>query len=562
MRRFAWFLFGFATLIVVLAVAGGLYVRYELRGSLPQLDGAAALPGLSAPVSVDRDGLGVPTINAASRADAAAALGYLHAQDRFFQMDLQRRQAAGELSALLGVRALDVDRGMRVHRFRHIAQQALNRATPSYRALLEAYAAGVNSGLASLAASPVEYLLLGAQPQQWRAEDTILTILAMFNTLQGRQAAFEATFGTIADELPPAMYDFLTARGSEWDAPLVGEAFKRPPIPGADIFDLRTTEALKHRGTAIKPIAKALDLPCFRASVLPWVSASVLPCLSPEEESGLGSNNWAVAGAHTASGGALVANDMHLAINVPNIWYRASLVFPHPRVSGDTLRTTGVTLPGIPGIVVGSNGHVAWGFTNTGGDWSDLVIVEPDARDPQQYLTPTGPQPITRIREPIEVHGATTDPFEVEWTIWGPIVRTQADGRRLAQHWVAHDADRLAADVTTLEQARTIEEALEIAATLGIPAQNFVAGDTAGRIGWTIAGPIPLRLGFDGSRPVSWADGSRRWNGYLTVAGQPRVLDPQSGRVWTANAPVVTGDALAVIGEGGYADGIRARVDS
>ena len=137
-------------------------MRYELRGSLPQLDGAAALAGLTAPVSVDRDGLGVPTINAASRADAAAALGYLHAQDRFFQMDLQRRQAAGELSALLGVRALDVDRGMRVHRFRHIAQQALNRATPSYRALLEAYAAGVNAGLASLAASPVEYLLLGA----------------------------------------------------------------------------------------------------------------------------------------------------------------------------------------------------------------------------------------------------------------------------------------------------------------------------------------------------------------------------------------------------------------
>jgi penicillin amidase len=289
--------------------------------------------------------------------------------------------------------------------------------------------------------------------------------------------------------------------------------------------------------------------------VPPWLAG-----LTPEEESGLGSNNWAVAGAHTASGAALVANDMHLAINVPNIWYRASLVFPDPRVPGETLRTTGVTLPGIPGIVVGSNGHVAWGFTNTGGDWSDLVIVEPDARDPQQYLTPTGPRPIERIPEPIVVHGVSPDPFETEWTIWGPIVRTLPNGRRLAHHWVAHDVDRLASDVTALEHATTLEEALQLAATLGIPAQNFVAADTSGRIGWTIAGPIPRREGFDGSRPTSWADGSRRWNGYLTAGEHPRVIDPPSGRLWTANAPVVTGDALAVLGEGGYADGIRARI--
>src|SRR6185436_14865614 len=142
-----------------------------------------------------------------------------------------------------------------------------------------------------------------------------------------------------------------------------------------------------------------------------------------------------------------------------------------------------------------------------------------------------------------------------EWTIWGPVVRTDFRGRRLAQHWVAHDIDRLTSDATQLEQARTVDEALRAAAGLGIPAQNVVVGDTTGAIGWTIGGPIPRRVGFDGSRPTSWADGTRRWNGYLTPDEQPRVVAPATGRLWTANSAVVTDDRLAAIGEGGYADG-------
>jgi penicillin amidase len=203
---------------------------------------------------------------------------------------------------------------------------------------------------------------------------------------------------------------------------------------------------------------------------------------------------------------------------------------------------------------------VAWGFTNTGGDWSDLVVVEPDPRDATRYLTPSGSRRIERFTEMIPVRGQSAHPFEIEWTIWGPIVRTDAKGRKLAQRWVAHDAGRLAADITELEQARTLDELLRMAAGLGIPAQNLVAGDTTGRIGWTIAGPVPRREGFDGSRPTSWADGSRRWNGYLSADEQPRVIDPPSGRLWTANAPVVTGEMLSRVGEGGYADGIRARL--
>jgi penicillin amidase len=281
--------------------------------------------------------------------------------------------------------------------------------------------------------------------------------------------------------------------------------------------------------------------------------------VSAEEAAGLGSNNWAVDAAHAAEGTAILANDMHLAINVPNIWYRAQIVVRDSARAGETLTLNGVTLPGLASMVVGSNGHVAWGFTNTGGDWSDLIVLDADARQPDTYLTPAGPKRVELIDDPIETTTGAV-PFTSRWTIWGPVVRRDHRGRELVQHWVAHDPSLLASDVTAPEMARTLDDALETAAGLGIPAQNFVAADTSGRVGWTIAGPIPRRIGFDGSRPTSWADGSRRWDGYLSRAEFPRVSDPASGRVWTANAPVVEGEMLARIGEGGYADGIRARL--
>jgi penicillin amidase len=250
---------------------------------------------------------------------------------------------------------------------------------------------------------------------------------------------------------------------------------------------------------------------------------------------------------------------MHLGINVPNIWYRASMAIAHPD-GGDPARMTGVTLPGLPILVVGSNGHVAWGFTNSGGDWSDLIVIEPDPRQPDHYITPSGPKPIKVVDERIALPDGTAATLSVRSTIWGPIVRKDHLGRELAQRWVAHDAAILAGDLTAPERARSLDEALLSAAGLGVPGQNFVAGDSSGRIGWTIAGPIPRRVGFDGSRPMSWADGTRRWDGYLTAAAFPRIVDPSSGRLWTANSAVVEGEMLATIGEGGYADGIRARI--
>ena len=518
-------------MLALLVVAGGVYARSQVRASLPMLDGEAAMAGLDAPVRIDRDLLGVPTLVGESREDVARALGFVHAQDRFFQMDLQRRQPAGELAALVGSRALAVDEEARRHRLRDVAHRAVEQTEPSYRALLDAYAEGVNAGLAALAAAPPEYLVLRAAPEPSRPEDSILTVLAMFNTLQGRQALFEQTMGAMREALPEPMFRFLSANGSEWDTPVVGGPMVRPPIPGPEVFDLRKT----------------------LARVAPRPSAG-----DPDVDAIIGSNNWAVDGAHTASGVALVANDMHLAIGVPIIWYRAALAFPDR--DGAPQKITGVTLPGLPSMVVGSNGHVAWGFTNTGGDWSDLVRVEPDPRDPGKYLAPEGPIAFDTFQETIAIKGTAARTIAVRWTKWGPVVWKDARGREYAQRWVAHDAALLASDITKPERARSVDDLLSAIAGLGIPNQNVTMGDDTGRIAWIVGGAIPRRVGHDGLTPESWADGSRRWDGYLPAADFPRIVDPPNGRIWTANAPVVDGAMLATLGEGGYADGIRARL--
>ena len=518
--------------MVALFVAGGVYARSQVRASLPMVAGEAAITSLDSPVRVDRDALGIPTIVGNSREDVARALGFVHAQDRFFQMDLQRRQSAGELSALVGARALAVDEESRRHRLRDVAQRAVELAEPGYRRVLEAYADGVNAGLGALGAAPPEYLVLRATPEPWRPEDTILTVLAMFNTLQGRQALFEQTIGAMRDGLPEPMFRFLSANGSEWDTPVVGGPSVRPAIPGPEVFDLR-------RVTATASLARSQTRDQEAAEII-------------------GSNNWAVDGAHTASGVALVANDMHLTIGVPIIWYRASLAFPD--ATGAPQKVTGVTLPGLPSMVVGSNGHVAWGFTNTGGDWSDLVRIEPDPRDPAKYLTPAGPRAFDVFQETIAAKGADARTLAVRWTIWGPIVWKDARGREYAQHWVAHDAALLASDINRPERARSVDDLLTAITGLGMPNQNVTMGDDTGRIAWTIGGAIPRRVGLDGTTPESWADGSRRWDGYLAPDDFPRIVDPPGGRIWTANAPVVDGAMLATLGEGGYADGIRARL--
>jgi penicillin amidase len=574
MRTLGRILLATFVLIVAAVIGGGCYARAQLRGSLPVLDGSLRLDGLSAHVTIARDALGVPSITGATRADVARGLGFLHAQDRFFQMDLQRRQPAGELAALVGARALPQDSELRVHRFRHVAEEAYARTSADWKAVLDAYAAGVNAGLESLSAPAFEYLLLRATPEPWKPEDSILTVLAMFWTLQGRQAAFEQTNQQLRDTLPAPLFRFLTMAGSDWDAPALGQIPPRPPIPSPEVADLRG------RQPAIKAGAGA-DVSCATtvSDDLWWRGDErwrrpppARSCTANVDQPGagggtadenfalIGSNNWAVDGAHSASGRAIVANDMHLAIGVPNIWYRASMQWPDPSEPLETLRLTGITLPGLPVTVVGSNGHVAWGFTNTGGDWSDLVRVEPDPRDPARYLTPDGPKLFNLGDEQVAVKGEASRNVPVRGTIWGPIVWKDAEGREYAQHWIAHDPSLLATELDRPERTRTVEEMMVAVAGLGLPNQNVAVGDGSGRIAWTVGGAIPKRRGLDGFTPESWADGSRGWDGFLEPLDFPRIVDPSAGRIWTANAPVVDGRTLETIGDGGYADGIRARL--
>jgi len=543
-RRRGWrraLLAGGALLALLAGCAGWLYG--QLRGSLPQLDGAVTLAGLSAPVIVERDALGVPAIRGDNRLDVARATGFVHAQERFFQMDLLRRAAAGELAALLGPAALEPDRANRLHRFRHRARQALQAASAQDHAMLAAYVAGINAGLAALSAPPFEYLLLRTAPEPWRPEDTLLAVYAMYVDLQGSQRLREAARGVLHERLPPALAAFLDPPGTDWDAPLQGEPVSPLPLPDPEVFDLRR-QRIADTAPAISADARSLAV-----GSLSTVSVA-------ESETTSGSNNWAVAGRLTAHSGALLANDMHLALRVPNIWYRAALVFPDER--GRERRIEGVMLPGTPAIAAGSNGHLAWGYTNSEGDWADLVVLEPTA-DGAGYQTPDGPKPFERIRETLAVKDGPPETLEILETVWGPVVDRDDRGRQRALRWVAHDLRAVDLGLLALERADALDTALDIANRAGAPAQNIVLAGADGRIAWTLSGPIPRRFGHDGRLPASWADGQRGWSGWLEPAEYPRIVDPPSGRLWTANGRVVDGAWLARLGDGGYALGARAR---
>jgi penicillin G amidase len=563
-----------AILLALGAVAAGVWVQAQLRGSLPILTGDLKLEGLSAPVIVTRDALGIPTVRGASREDVARATGFLHAQDRFFQMDLARRRASGELAALVGARALVADRQIRMHRFRTQAQRAVAAMDPAWQSILNAYTAGVNSGLSQLRTPPFEYALLRQVPRKWLIEDSMLVVLSMFITLQDPDGAYEATLGTMHDVLPEGMANFLAPMGTEWDSPILGSALDVPPIPGPEVYNLRAKlrERTPRRFPAPKPLSPRLrpieqearrghessgaswawGLGNWNLGVGDWDSGV-------DRDGAIGSNNWAVSGRLTTDGRALIANDMHLTVRVPNTWYRAALQW-QDGPNATPHRLIGVTLPGVPAIVVGSNTHVAWGFTNSQGDWSDIVLVELDPSDSNRYRTPQGWRAFDRYEETIEVAGEEPRHHSIRWTIWGPVMDPDHKGRLRALRWVAHDATRLGTSISALESAGSIEEAFDAVNGLGAPGQNFVVADERGRIGWTIYGSIARRVGFDGRVPMSWADGVRGWSGWLTREEYPRVMDPENGRIWTANARVVDGTMLASIGDGNYEVGSRARI--
>lgn len=520
--------------VVMLAALGWGYV--QLRASLPQLDGTAALPGASAAVTVQRDALGIPTIRGQTRADVARALGFLHGQERFFQMDLMRRKAAGELAELFGRGALGIDRATRIHGFRGLAEHVLAHADPQRRAVAEAYAAGVNAGLTSLHKKPFEYLVLRADPRPWQPVDSVLVIYAMTLDLQDSTGEYDRMLGEIRDHLGNAAVSFFAPVSTSNDAALDGSNGSDAPIPTARAINLRAGSVA----------ALPITLPPAR--------------LAQDEPAGdwefPGSNSFALASAHTANGAALLANDPHLNLGLPNTWYRAVMEFPEgPRLR----RLAGVTLPGVPYLVLGSNGDIAWGLTVAYVDTGDVATVELNELDRHAYKIPGDNElhPLEVRHETIRVKGGDAVTADYEWTRWGPVIGRDAKQRLICYRWIAHDREAtnlLFGDLESTNDART---AIDIAHRAGIPAQNFIVADRAGTIAWTVAGAVPHRIGFDGRLPTFWNYGDRRWDGRLQPPDIPTVFAPANGRLWTANNRVVGGDALAKLGDGGYADPAR-----
>ena len=528
-----------ATLLAVIAVAaGGLGYRYYLGGSLARLEGETVLAGLSENVLVERDSLGIASLEAHSRVDLARALGFVHAQERFFQMDLLRRRAAGELSALVGEAAVAQDRSARLHRMRARLASTLQGESPTSRRLVSAYTEGVNEGLVQLAQVPFEYLLLETQPEPWRSVDTMLVVAAMAFQLNDETARLDADRGLVHELLPPALADFLTPSGTAWDAPMSGTVYPTPEIPGPELLGEEALRSMSEQ----PPLARLGP-------------ASIAP-----PQNLLGSNNWAVSGRRSAHGGALLANDMHLGHAVPNIWFRVSMRYSEPDQPQGSRQLLGITLPGLPFLVAGSNGSIAWGFTNSNGDHSDLVLLEVDDFDnPKRYRGPEGLEDIAEHRETIVVKGGEDASLLVRETRFGPMLEPDGLGRHRAVRWNAHQPGGINTELGRLERAESVEEALRLAPTFGIPPQNLVVADSQGNIGWSIAGWIPERFGHDGRLPTLGADPSTGWLGKLPNELYPRIVNPDSGVIWTANARVVDGEELARIGDGGYALGARAR---
>ncbi len=537
LRRGAWFF-----LALVALVAG--WSTYAVRGSLAQLDGDLQLVGLSAPASIQRDADGVATILAANSDDAMRALGYVHAQERFFEMVLLRRSAAGELSALFGPAALTRDRQVRVHRMRARMNAEIQRADSSERAAIDAYTEGVQQGLTALRNRPWAYWLLRQTPEQWRAEDTLLAAAAMAFDLHDASNRREYMLSRLDHYFPTDVMALLAADGSEFDAPMMGEPRAPITLPPGPRLPRPLDESEGHQPS--EPTSPPMPVD----TAVDGVSA--------------GSNNFAVAGSLTADGRAILADDMHLGLRAPNIWFRARLRYPDARAVDGKVDVSGFSLPGVPGIVAGSNGHVAWGFTNSYGDWLDWVRITWRDREAGRYATQDGDQVVEVFDELIKVAGAADEHLMVRQTRWGPLLHeeTNEDGSEsaLALMWTIHRSGSLNLGLLDLATAKDVDEAIAVGQRVGMPPQNLLVADSSGRVAWTIAGRIPQRLGeCDPLRPLDPLAGCDWGTTWLDPAQAPSLVDPEDGRLWSANSRVADGDALRLIGAGSYDLGARQR---
>lgn len=485
-----------------------------LCGSYPSTSGSKRLSGLENPVRIERDRHGIPTIFAKNRLDVARATGFVHAQDRFFQMDLLRRMPSGELSEIFGPAALNFDKERRFHSFRTHARTVLSSLSSSERQLLHAYTEGVNAGLNALYVRPFEYLLLREKPRAWTEEDSVLVGLELYFSLQDAQGHVSRVHEVMKRCLPPDVNQFLAENGSSWDSPLDHSSLPIVPIPPQESFRY----IIPHATYALK---------------------------TDYMHHGRGSNQWAVRPSCTKDGRAFVACDMHLSLSVPNIWYR--MAFEYPDETGTTVRLDGVAVPGAPLIVSGSNRHIAWGFTNGTIETSHLIPIEVDPTNPSLYITEDGSKkPFEEKTEEIKVKGSSSVYYTVRWSKWGPIHPTPLFGKQVAVHWLAHAPDCFNLKLMNLETTKSTAEALKTLPSIHIPVLNFIAADRDGHIGWGLAGGTPKEILLSNHETV--------WTTDWEHENCPTLLDPTEGRLWTANNRVISNPTLG----SSYLNAIRA----
>jgi penicillin G amidase len=559
------------TSLVVVSVAGVVVVRR----SFPTTEGTVGVTGLGAAVTVERDADGIPTIIATSTEDLFRAQGYVHAQDRFWEMDFRRHVTAGRLSELFGASSLDTDRFIRTLGWRRVAEAELELLDPSTRAMLDAYAAGVNAWLEGRSGSDLslEHALLpltgarGYEPEPWGPVDSLAWLKAMAWDLRsnmeqelerarllsvelGPDRRIEDLFPAFdAERYPPilpwggSVVDgvFVPATGTEVDATGIAAGVMPVAATSDDALDARTLELLTD--PAVSAVLAATSAALAHSPAL----------LGDGAESGIGSNSWAVHGSRTASGLPLLANDPHLAPAQPSIWYQVRLRCA-PVSDACPYDVAGFSFSGVPGIIIGHNDTVGWGFTNLGPDVADLV-VERVVGD--RVVTPTGTAPITTRTETIRVAGGDDVTLTVRSTPNGPLLSDvdrglgeltsgplasgggTGDGYAVALRWVALDPAPTADAIPLLMRARDFDAFRAAAARFEVPAQNLLYADVDGSIGYQAPGRVPVRDGHDGTLPTAGWEPESRWQRFLDFDELPYVLDPPGGIISTANQLVL-----------------------
>ncbi len=507
---------GFAALLLMVAVLG-LLLWYR-QVSLPLHEGTLIVHGLDQTARIERDTNGIPNIVGASEHDVSFALGFAQAQDRLWQMEFNRRLAAGRLSEILGRPALATDQFLRTVGVHRTAQRIYEALDADSRALLDAYVAGVNAYMTTRRGPlPPEFLLTGAPaPMPWTAADSVawslmmawdLASYSMRMELRRLRLSQQMTMTEINDFFPPL---------PDAAAPLTGDY--------VEIYRLLGLRNANTAANSIDPIA-------------------TIPVAGFGEAEGLGSNNWVLAGSRTASGKPLLANDPHLGLNAPSVWYFAALNAPG-------LNAVGATLPGLPGIVIGRNDRVAWGFTNTGADQQDLYLERINPADPAQYQTPTGWANFETRTERFVVKGEEEIELRVRSTRHGPVIsglesidKSFSDPRYvLALHWSALEpSDRTIAALRAMNLARSAADFEHAVAEFQVVTQSAVFADVDGTIGFVVTGRIPVRRpdnDFAGVAPAPGWDARYDWQGYLPFADVPRLINPAAGFIATANSRV------------------------